>query len=135
MFRKLIATSLIFGITAFSFPSAQAEPLAMVGGQRDQHGCLTPAGYSWSAVQSQCIRIWETGEKVTDSANPTEWAGSYAVFSKDGSQAELFLADQQMNPILEKQENGYGNAGFHLLKQNGGWQLIRLNSTQKNDRQ
>jgi len=33
------------------------EPL--IGGQRDEHGCLGPAGYSWSEEIEACTRNWE----------------------------------------------------------------------------
>ncbi len=124
--KKLFAGGLLLGLMGFSFSSAHAEQLIMVGGQRDQHGCLSPAGYQWSNLLSQCIRIWETGEKVADSGNPVEWAGSYAVFSQDGNQVELFLVDQKKAPILQKQGEIYTNIDFRLQQQNNGWQLIRL---------
>lgn len=132
MFKKLFAVSLALAMTTFALPSAQAEQPVMIGGQRDQHGCLSPAGYTWSKLQSQCIRIWEAGEKVADVANPVEWAGSYAVFSQDGNQVELFLADQQETPILEKQDDGFANADFKLQKKDDGWQLFRLDRNNQN---
>ena len=30
-----------------------------VGGQKDEHGCLVPAGYTWSALKQECVRIFE----------------------------------------------------------------------------
>jgi|OM-RGC.v1.016579354 hypothetical protein len=37
--------------------TAQDKPL--VGGERDEHGCLGPAGYSWSEAATACLREWE----------------------------------------------------------------------------
>ena len=34
-----------------------AEPL--IGGDKDEHGCLGPAGYQWCEVKNKCLRIWE----------------------------------------------------------------------------
>lgn len=34
-----------------------------IGGDRDSHGCLGPAGYSWNASEKECVREWETGEE------------------------------------------------------------------------
>jgi hypothetical protein len=31
----------------------------IVGGDRDIHGCIGSAGYTWSAPMKQCIRTWE----------------------------------------------------------------------------
>lgn len=33
------------------------EPL--VGGDRDEHGCIGSAGYSWCEEKQKCLRIWE----------------------------------------------------------------------------
>lgn len=31
----------------------------IIGGDRDEYGCLTPAGYSWCESKSKCLRTWE----------------------------------------------------------------------------
>jgi len=31
----------------------------IIGGERDEHGCLTPAGYSWNETLRICLREWE----------------------------------------------------------------------------
>jgi hypothetical protein len=31
----------------------------IVGGDRDEHGCIGSAGYSWYAVKNKCLRTWE----------------------------------------------------------------------------
>jgi len=31
----------------------------IVGGDKDEHGCLGPAGYSWCEPKNKCLRIWE----------------------------------------------------------------------------
>jgi hypothetical protein len=31
----------------------------LIGGQKDEHGCLIPAGYSWCQTKQKCLRIWE----------------------------------------------------------------------------
>jgi putative hemolysin len=30
-----------------------------IGGQKDGHGCLIPAGYSWCEEKQKCLRVWE----------------------------------------------------------------------------
>lgn len=36
------------------------RPLSLIGGNRDNHGCLSSAGYTWCAVLNDCIRLWHT---------------------------------------------------------------------------
>ena len=98
----------------------------MIGGQKDRHGCLNTAGYAWSRLRQQCIRIWEQGISVEDPVKPDEWAGSYAVFSEDGKKVELYLADSpDDSPILENQDGVFENLEFRLEKHQGTWHLIR----------
>lgn len=35
----------------------EGEPL--LGGDRDEHGCIGSAGYSWCELKQKCLRIWE----------------------------------------------------------------------------
>lgn len=42
------------------------EPL--VGGQRDEKGCLGPAGYSWNDEAGACVREWELNENQRKAA-------------------------------------------------------------------
>lgn len=32
----------------------------MPGSDRDSHGCIPSAGYSWCEAKQQCVRVWET---------------------------------------------------------------------------
>ena len=41
----------------------------MVGGDRDSHGCIGSAGYTWCEAKQKCLRPWE--EKCETTANPT----------------------------------------------------------------
>ena len=31
----------------------------IVGGDKDEHGCIGSAGYTWCANKSKCLRVWE----------------------------------------------------------------------------
>jgi hypothetical protein len=44
------------------------EEVEPIGGQRDEHGCLGPAGYSFSEEIGCCVRIWELNEATTRAA-------------------------------------------------------------------
>lgn len=40
----------------------QAEgvnPEKLIGGDKDEYGCLIAAGYSWCEVKQKCLRTWE----------------------------------------------------------------------------
>jgi len=45
-------------ILIVNYRNSTATP-KLIGGDRDEHGCLTPGGYSWCAVKAKCLRVWE----------------------------------------------------------------------------
>lgn len=74
-----------------------------VGGDKDEHGCLTSAGETWSQLKQSCIQIFNVGQRL----NPIETKDGEAVisafvlFNDDKSEAELFLPNTQSNTILK----------------------------------
>ena len=72
------------------------EPEILIdGGTTDEHGCIPSAGYQWSKVLKECIRIWETGIKL-ESVGLDEHPGYgvYIVCNADTSQMEVSLIGQ-----------------------------------------
>jgi hypothetical protein len=59
----------------------------IVGNDRDTHGCIGSAGYSWCAVKNKCLRAWE--EKCQAAATTTtgiaEPPTAPITFSKTGN--------------------------------------------------
>lgn len=48
----------------------------LVGGDRDAHGCIGSAGYTWCATKQECLRVWEEpceetpfGQTIAEQAN------------------------------------------------------------------
>jgi hypothetical protein len=54
-------------LAAPSTPSAEpthsAVPIPLPGSDRDAHGCIPSAGYSWCAKENSCVRSWELAAK------------------------------------------------------------------------
>ena len=40
-------------------PTPTPSPGPIVGGDRDEHGCIPSAGYEWCEAKQKCIRQWE----------------------------------------------------------------------------
>lgn len=80
--------------------SATLYPQQLLGGDSDSHGCIGSAGYIWSEVQKDCIRLWEKGIRLesTDGSNRT----AFIVFAPDSMQVELFFSDGSDNEILQR---------------------------------
>ena len=70
-------------------PGMQASKLVqypqspIVGGDRDEHGCIGSAGYVWCEVQQDCIRLFEKG--IRTEAVDCNDASAFIVFSPASS--------------------------------------------------
>lgn len=43
----------------------------IVGGDRDAHGCIGSAGYTWCAAKNKCLRVWEESCASASSSTPS----------------------------------------------------------------
>ena len=69
----------------------QADTVHVVGG----------AGYTWSEVQKDCIRLWEKGVRMNAVDDAEKML--FLVLSPDSTQVELFFSEEEMpNEILER---------------------------------
>lgn len=77
----------------------------IVGGDSDAHGCKGSAGYTWSIVKNECVRLFEAGTKLSHAEDgKTYTTVSYVIF--EGNKAELFLDTQKQSIILERKAEG-----------------------------
>lgn len=89
------------------------EKTAVVGNDKDEHGCIASAGYTWSEVQKDCIRLWEKGVRMNavDDANKT----LFLVFSPDSTQVELFFSEEEIpNEILDRRSLPAGGYAWNV---------------------
>jgi len=71
------------------------------GSDRDQHGCIASAGYTWSQIKKECIRIWEAGDRFTAYGDNTDSTlAAYLVTTSDVISAEVFLPGQKGSILL-----------------------------------
>ena len=85
------------------------EEMPMVGGDRDEHGCIASAGYTWSALRGECIQVFEVGTRLNpEDIKEEEAVISAFIVSKEGdnSQVELFITGEEQNPILKQEADG-----------------------------
>ena len=75
-------------IALVAFGACQSSMKGLVGADRDDHGCIASAGYTWSYALHDCIRVWEQGHILS-------YGGQTAglVFSADSVYAEVFCLD------------------------------------------
>lgn len=92
-------------------PKTEIMKQEKVGADKDEHGCIASAGYTWSEVQQSCIRLFEKGIRL----NAIEGGGSsFIVFSLDSTKAELFFSGDEKSEILERRSLPSGGFAWNI---------------------
>lgn len=105
----LFITSLVLLCACSQKNTKASMDSRLVGNDKDRHGCIGSAGYTWSEVRGECIRLFEIGILTTSLTNETE--NAYIVLSQDSTEIELFCSNELKNEILVKNaKNTWGNA-------------------------
>lgn len=94
----LMAASLL--LAACSTPTQN-----LVGNDQDVHGCRASAGYQWSALTNQCVRLFEQAVRL-QSLEASETGSAFVLFNGDQSQAELTLPDGEQVRLKRQGEEG-----------------------------
>ena len=102
--------------------AAETEKTEIVGDDKDEHGCIASAGYTWSEVQKDCIRLWEKGVRLAsvDDAENT----LFIVFSPDSTQVELFFSEEDApNEILDRRSLPAGGIWKMTIRRTCAWRM------------
>lgn len=121
--------------------SKKEEPMTetenILGGDVDDHGCIGSAGYVWSELKGECIRVWEDGITLL----PLELDESKAVhaafvlFSNDRSQLELFMPTEKKSILLEKASEHIYEKGIYTYDTEVSVLYINAEAAYKEDKE
>ncbi|ANQ51802.2 hypothetical protein MY04_4466 [Flammeovirga sp. MY04] len=94
----------IFALSSCGTGSSNASKEQMTGNDKDAHGCIGSAGFTWSETYQECVRAWEVGTtlKPLDSKSTSN---AYVILSQDHSKVELFLPDSRSSVMLESEDH------------------------------
>jgi hypothetical protein len=89
---------------------------AVTGADMDAHGCKGSAGYTWSELKQNCIRVFEDGTKLTAAVSTIDQTtAAFVVFNTDSSKAELFIPNITSSVVIDKQAaNTWKDSTFSL---------------------
>lgn len=77
---------------------------------KDKDGCLASAGYVWSTLNKECIKLYESTVTLYPQSNlnnEDETKNAYLIFGENGgNEAELYLPSQEKSIILVRQTEG-----------------------------
>lgn len=73
----------------------------LVGGDVDKHGCKPSAGYTFSSLKNDCVRLFEQEIQLKEVDSKLSYSTFVAViFSNDKRKAEVFVPNTESGLIL-----------------------------------
>ncbi len=125
MKKILLICFSVMALTACDNPSSttgntteqnQTEEPVVIGGEKDENGCIGATGATWSELKQDCVKLFDVALRL----NPMESNESEAVisafilFNDDKSKLELFLPNEdQETTILDKAEGDIYQNGVY----------------------
>lgn len=86
-----------------------------VGVANDVHGCNVAAGYTWSAVRKECLRLFESGVRLDPvKRDSSAVLSAFLIFSPDSLQVELFLPGTEDHPVLDRRKLPDGTYAWNI---------------------
>lgn len=127
MKKTILFSTMFLGSLVFA-----QQKVPVVGGDKDVHGCKGSAGYTYSQIKNDCVRVFEQKIKLTEvKPKGSSTSMTAVIFSKDMKKVEIFLPEQNKGSlILTKLGKGkvwksgdyilvpYKKTGYQLKKNN-----------------
>ncbi len=119
MNKKTVIMSIIFAsLSTLSYSQTEtksAETLPpLVGGDTDAHGCKPSAGYTFSVIKNDCVRLFEQEIQLKEVNSKASFSTFTAIiFSDDKRKAEVFVPNLPLSIILTKKTTKTGASYWH----------------------
>ena len=121
MKTKTFFFALLFAGTSALF-AQQTQPKA--GADKDTHGCIASAGYTYSQLKKECIRTFEQKIQLKEIATKGNYTAAI-LFNKDQSKTEIFLKEEKTSVILNRTAKAVWKNAIYTLTKNKGFVLSK----------
>ncbi|MCC6727485.1 MAG: hypothetical protein IT258_23475 [Saprospiraceae bacterium] len=95
----------------------------LVGADKDKHDCKGSAGYQWSSLMNDCVRLFEVGVPLQAKADGLDQTlAAYIIFREMGAEAyaEVFIPRHAKPYLLKKEAEGKWRGKTHIITEGNG---------------
>lgn len=109
--------------------TVKVESTPMVGNDVDEHGCKPSAGYTFSTLKNECIRVFESGIRMNAKTKGVDTTTSaFVVFKSETekNEAEIFMPNSDKTIILKGEGDkprSWVNSEYKLVETNNIYSL------------
>jgi hypothetical protein len=100
--NKKISVFVLALVLAIACCKNTPKSIDKVGDDKDVHGCVASAGYTWSELKKTCVRIFEAGTQFDAyGKNQDSSLAAYIIVSEDRKKVEVFVpSNYSKEPII-----------------------------------
>lgn len=110
--KKQVIPAILFAMLSLT-SSAQDKKSPKVGADKNTQGCIASAGYTYSKLKKDCIRVFEQKIQLNEVAPTATYSSIVAViFSDDKTTVELFIPKEKESVVLKRT----GKKGNYIWK-------------------
>ena len=118
--KTFLFTLFLAGTSVLFAQKAQTK----AGTDKDTHGCIASAGYTYSQLKKECIRTFEQKIQLKEMATKGNYTAA-VLFNKDQSKVEIFLKEEKTSVILNRSSKGIWKNSTYTLTQDKGFVLSK----------
>lgn len=119
--KHIVFAALFLLVSGYSFGQTT------VGGDSDKHGCKASAGYTYSTLKKECVRVFEQPIQLVEvSPKGSFTAATALVFDATQKKAEVFLSDLAPGSLVltrKSKTDVWKKGAYELRKINSGYSL------------
>ena len=107
----------------------------LIGADVDRYGCKGSAGYTWSQLRRDCVRIFEEGITLLPMQVEESEAvyAAFVLYSEDKEMVELFLPTEKESFLLQKVESDIYEDGMYKFHEGEKTLYIKGQAKYKED--
>lgn len=113
MMKKIIL--LMAGVALLTACGTTKNDSPQVGGQKDKHGCLTAAGYTWSEARQDCVQLFEVARRLdpvnVKAGSDEQVLSAFAITDVRNARMEIFLPNRKKSMMLKRVKVGLYRKG------------------------
>jgi hypothetical protein len=131
MKKYIVVVALLFIFSSCNFFKSPEDESAkkdsvkdlVVGADKDENGCLASAGYTWSKLNKDCVRVFSGIQLMPFEKKNEEDAVycAYILFDESKNNAEIFLPNDDKSIILESKSDKklWSKDNYQLIAKDG----------------
>lgn len=97
----MVATVMFMSCQSENKQATQSAQTPVVGADKDAHGCIASAGYTWSSLKDSCVRPFEQIQlDIIDNKESYETA-AFLIVDEKKQAAEVFLKESPESIVLK----------------------------------